>query len=561
MLADPAADAPSVAGLRAAAGAALRRGSPRSALIYLQRALAEPPTPELRSAVLGELGRAVFAAFDTSALEHLQAARELALDPRERARLDLMLAEVCFYGGKRDRLFAVLETGLTDLGQEDPELTLKLRAMRTTALAGLDAGWAAADDAEHERLAALAGADSETGRELQLSLALVGIWRGRATASKTIARVRSAFEERMFEQLAAGSATPIAHGLFALIFADELDRAAELASRMMTLAAAHGSPLLLGLASHAHGWAQLRRGALADAEASGRLAVESAVLANARFAEPITRAPLGETLIERGRLDEAAEVLTGVPSGVQAQAASVFMGTALARLHRARGEREEAIAALETLGEEATRDGIDNPDVVPWRSELAHLIAAEDPERARELAEGELAGARAVALPRAVGVALRARAACEHGAVREATLRDAVAVLETSPARLELARALIDLGGHLRRAGRRSDARELLRRALELAHRCAAEPLIELAGDELRAADGRPRNPWLTGAAALTAGELRVARLAASGLSNQQVAETLFVTIKTVEMHLTNAYRKLGSSSRAELPRLLEGEV
>jgi len=96
-------------------------------------------------------------------------------------------------------------------------------------------------------------------------------------------------------------------------------------------------------------------------------------------------------------------------------------------------------------------------------------------------------------------------------------------------------------------------------RALELAHQCAAEPLIALAGDELRAADGRPRSPWLTGAAALTPSELRVARLAGTGISNQQVAETLFITIKTVEMHLTSAYRKLGGSSRTELPNLLDG--
>jgi DNA-binding CsgD family transcriptional regulator len=82
-----------------------------------------------------------------------------------------------------------------------------------------------------------------------------------------------------------------------------------------------------------------------------------------------------------------------------------------------------------------------------------------------------------------------------------------------------------------------------------------------LAGDELRAADGRPRSPWLTGAAALTTSELRVARLAASGLSNRQIAEALFVTVKTVEMHLTHLYRKLGSSSRNDLPRLLETEL
>ena len=149
----------------------------------------------------------------------------------------------------------------------------------------------------------------------------------------------------------------------------------------------------------------------------------------------------------------------------------------------------------------------------------------------------------------------------ESAAQREATLRESVATLRDGPVRLELTRSLIALGAHQRRGGHRRDARAPLREALELAHACAAEPLMTLAAEELRAADGRPRRPWLTGAAALTPSELRVARLAASGASNQQIAETLFVTIKTVEMHLTNTYRKLGTNSRAQLPRLLEGDA
>ena len=147
------------------------------------------------------------------------------------------------------------------------------------------------------------------------------------------------------------------------------------------------------------------------------------------------------------------------------------------------------------------------------------------------------------------------------GSDKEATLRESVAALELGPARLELTRALIDLGAHLRRRGRRRDAREPLRSALEPASQCSAEPLVVLARDELRAADGRPRSPWLTGAAALTTSELRVARLAASGLSNREIAEALFVTVKTVEMHLTHLYRKLGSNSRSDLPRLLDTEL
>jgi len=558
---DPAANPESVGALRAAAAAALRRGSPESALAYLERALIEPPPPELQSAIRGELGRAAFAALDTAALEHLAAARKLATAPRERAGLGLMLAEVCFYAGLRDKLFAALDDALRDLGDADPGLAFAARAMRTAALAGLDHSWPASEDAEHEALAALAGPSSQTGRKLRLSLALVTSASGRRTAPQTIATVEDALEDAMLQRTDPGSSTAAGHGLFALVYADALDRAADRAARMMTHGAANGSALMLGISSHAHAFAHLRRGALADAEASARTSVETALRTQARFAESITRPVLAETLIERGRLMEAVEVLAAVPAEVDAPAARHYVRLARARLHRARGAREEAITELEGLGEEARHASVRNPAFFPWRSELALLVASEDPRRARELAESELADAIRIKLPRAIGVALRARAATEQGDVREATLRESVAALEQSPARLELIRALIDLGAHLRRAGRRSAAREPLRQALELAHRCAAEPLIALAGDELEAADGRPRSPWLTGAAALTPSELRVARLAAQGATNQQIAETLFVTIKTVEMHLTHAYRKLGTRSRTELPGLLEPPI
>lgn len=138
-------------------------------------------------------------------------------------------------------------------------------------------------------------------------------------------------------------------------------------------------------------------------------------------------------------------------------------------------------------------------------------------------------------------------------------LREAVAVLEASPAKLELARALVDLGVALRHASERSAAREPLRRGLDLAHRCGATVLAGRARDELVVAGGRPRRLLLSGVDALTASERRVAQLAATGLSNREIAQALFVTTRTVEVHLTHAYRKLGIRTRQELPRVLEG--
>jgi len=132
-------------------------------------------------------------------------------------------------------------------------------------------------------------------------------------------------------------------------------------------------------------------------------------------------------------------------------------------------------------------------------------------------------------------------------------LREAVAVAEGSPARLEHAKALIALGSAQRRAGRRADAREPLVRGLELATRCGAPPLAELARTELYAAGGRPRREALSGPESLTPSERRVAELAAEGQANRDIAQALYVTPRTIEGHLTNVYRKLGISTRNEL--------
>jgi DNA-binding CsgD family transcriptional regulator len=139
-------------------------------------------------------------------------------------------------------------------------------------------------------------------------------------------------------------------------------------------------------------------------------------------------------------------------------------------------------------------------------------------------------------------------------------LEEAVAILERSPARFDLARALVQLGTVLRVAGRRVDAREPLRRGLDLADRCGGTVLATRAREELVAAGGRPRRTRLWGAEALTPSERRGAELVATRMTNREVAEALFVTKKAVEFHLGNVYRKLGVRGRDQLAGALRGE-
>src|SRR5205823_1029373 len=199
-----------------------------------------------------------------------------------------------------------------------------------------------------------------------------------------------------------------------------------------------------------------------------------------------------------------------------------------------------------------------SPGRFPWRATSAlALTSLGEQSRAIELAAEEIELARRFDLPRELGIALRAAGLCEGGQRGIELLAEAVEVLEGSPAPLEHARGLADLGAALRRSGHRADAREPLRRALEIAHRCGATALAERAHTELLATGARPRRAVLTGLDALTASERRVAEMAAEGRTNREIAQALFVTEKTIEWHLGQAYRKLDIASRSELPGAL----
>jgi DNA-binding CsgD family transcriptional regulator len=171
------------------------------------------------------------------------------------------------------------------------------------------------------------------------------------------------------------------------------------------------------------------------------------------------------------------------------------------------------------------------------------------------------AGAETWGTARAAGMALRAEALAGGAGSRIELLERAVELLAESPARLEHARALTDLGVALRVApGHVEAARMTLREALDAADACGAAALAERARGELRAAGARPRRPRISGVEALTPSERRIASMAAGGLSNPEIAQALFVTKKTVEAHLGSAYRKLDINSRAQLSVALPDE-
>jgi DNA-binding CsgD family transcriptional regulator len=237
---------------------------------------------------------------------------------------------------------------------------------------------------------------------------------------------------------------------------------------------------------------------------------------------------------------------------------TALMLEARGRARQVAGRTADAVSDLRAAGEIFDGLGLHNPNATSWRSALALMLRNSQREEALCLIGDELEDALRIGNPRAIGVALRARGIAIGGSDGRADLEEAVAVLKASPARLEYARALVALGSHMRRTGARSAARERLRAGLDIAVATGAERLAEHAHAELEASGARLRRERITGRDALTPSELRVANLAAEGLTNAEIAQALFVTPKTVDTHLSHAYSKLGIGTRRDLGAALE---
>jgi DNA-binding CsgD family transcriptional regulator len=201
---------------------------------------------------------------------------------------------------------------------------------------------------------------------------------------------------------------------------------------------------------------------------------------------------------------------------------------------------------------------VDAPAAFAWRSQAAvALLHLGDRRRAHELAVEEAELARTGQVPGAIAQALIALALTENDDAGIGHLRAALDALQHSPRILTRVRALIELGAMLRRNRQPRAARDHLKTALDSAYRHGATALAVRAREELVIAGGRPRRAAATGLDALTPSERRIAQLAAQGLTNRQIAHTLFVSPRTVTTHLTHIYEKLDLTSRAELSTLL----
>jgi DNA-binding CsgD family transcriptional regulator/RecA/RadA recombinase len=543
--------------LSAAAWEATANGAPEVAARFLERAAIETPGDDEHFEVVLALGRAATLAGAPGATDHLRAAVDLARTPAQYARAAIKLSRTLRYAGAGGEAVELLERAAARLGEGDAGLAVRIEhellAASTVSFAARERladrrarWWRDASDPPasfFDRFQFAAAAVEAAGR---------GEPAGTVLALSDAARPETAGRDHLGRHLRLLA-------LYAAWSVDAYDRAYALAEQILEDAREGGGAELTAVALAQRAHVSLRAGRLPAAATD---AIDALQLAADLHTPPAFLLTAGASLLhvaaEQGEEPHrlAAELVDDGDS---------FFGRHLsharATLDVAQGRVEEGLMGLLTVGERERAIGWDGPAHFPWRSQAAlALVELGDRAEAERLVAEEVRLARAMGAPRALGIALRAAGlvAAEGGAPQ---LQDAVDVLAGSGADLEHARALVDCGAGLRRAGERVRGRELLRRGHELALHCGGALLAERARQELLAAGARPRRTALSGPESLTPSERRVVELAANEMTNRQIAQALYVTEKTVETHLSHAFAKLDVRSRRALADALANPV
>ena len=556
--APPAGETWIVSALRRAAAQASARGAHAGAAEYLQRALAEQPAPHVRLEMLLDLGQAETQIQSPHAAEHLREALALAEHPDDIGVAGLWLSQALYHAGALDEAFATLDDVVERTDASDSDAMLELEAyllsiagaagkMNETAgrAASLEARTPVGSSAETAVHSTIAFRDLLAGAPRQLV---------RERADRALAEVRRSAEA------SSHLANRQAPGM-CLVWTDELDGATQLFTELLEAAARTGRRQSFETFSVLRGYTLQRRGDLADAAADIEPVLAGALTASPLgFTEFVAMIAHVQLLIDDAQPDLAeqrahtAQMPPGFERGFMAAHLRHCEGVA----QLAQERFDEAAATFAEAGSLCEANGIRSPALFPWRSDLARALAGTDRhDEAVRLASTDLRLADECDMDRSRGHALRALGLLRGGAAGLDHLRAAAQAFARSPARMHRGWASYELGAALRRAGRRRDARGPLDEALDIGLGCGAKLLTQRAQEELTALGARPRSIMLTGVESLTPSERRVCRLAARGLRNSDIAQALFISLRTVETHLGHAYRKLDIASRAELSHAL----
>jgi len=554
LLADPTGDTWVVERLREAARRALGLGDPALAATLLERAVAERAA-DRRPAIMAELAHAEARAGRSSAVDHFGEAIATAEAPRQRVLAARELAGFLMYGGHPLEAVRALQSAREALPPDEHELDELLQV----SLIGAGYLSLAARSQVSDLIDAMRDPGGRAGSLLE-AVHLAGLALDTAMGDGPAQRAADLAQRALQPELptdpsTGGTAFLVA--VVALVFSERLSLAHDLYTTALDDARARGNVMGVAAISALRAMAAYRRGAVLDAEEDANAALETP---EATGLDDVALAYALLAAVERGATPVELDALAEGSAVVEDPDAPPYTQLLYARgvVALERGDPARALEIFRSFDHPETGWGAANPSVAAWRTGAALALAAlGDPRSAERLAADEVDLARAIGTSRSLGMALRVRGMLARGKPGVALLREAVDILRDSEGRLEHARALVELGAAIRRAGRRAEARHVLSEGYALAAECSSQRIAAHARAELAAAGARPRRSALAGAAALTPSERRVATIAATGAMNREIAQTLFVTEKTVETHLGHAYAKLGVHSRHELEATL----
>jgi DNA-binding CsgD family transcriptional regulator len=543
---EPAGDPAVVTTLRAAATVASGLGSPDTAARYLGRALAEPPPATERADVLLDLGLALASDRDPAAVAVL---REAVAQAADKGKPALVSAGVLGIWGHHDTAADLARTGLA-APNTDPDVTERLEA---ELFANSWHKAAAAESAWARVRPRLAAAATQPGlADWHVYDALAAVFAARP-GNEVLARLAPVLDDEMADFRRDSLCGAIA--LLVLIWNDELAQALAISDAVLEDARARGSVNMIANMCALRSLILRRLGSLQESADDGRIGFDFKLKTSPPLAIAWAATFLVEALTRLARFEEAEAVVAATeahrppPGWMHTVAFTQARGT----LRIAEERYEEGLADLHAAAEGWSALGIVTPAVGYWRVPAVPAYSAlGQVQEAARLAAEQLELARAIGTPGTLGVSIRV--AAPFAPDPERALAEALSLLESADGRYEHTVALTQIGAHRRRSGRRADAKQPLRQAMDSAERIGARQLREYARTELLAAGARPRRTALTGPEALTSAERQVADLAAEGRSNRQIAQQLFVSQATVETHLRHAFHKLGITSRADLP-------
>lgn len=544
--------------LREAAAQAANRGAPEAAARYLRRVLeAEPDSVSAHVELAGVLAEI----HPVEAIGLLKDALDLTADVRAKAPIAVQLGMTCLTVQQSPAavrtLGGVLDALEAELGPDPEPRDRELLTLVRSALLISGCDEKATIVTVRERFARLAepAGDTPAQRQLLAMMTVLSAMDG-TSAERTVRQARRALHP---SGVALGNWS-LLFSAFTLSLADEVEDAMEALDRSLRYGQENVAvwSYVLSLSTRAlmlHGL-----GAMPDALADAQTAVE--IVGHERWGSHMTmpQIALANVLIDRAEPERAEELLGQVTrpnlDGFVMEYHWYLMARARARW--ALGDGRTALRLLLDCGSSLEETGFANPCFIPWWVEAAWVYSAEKrADEARDIVDHGTELARRWGTPRALGLAALARGMTTRGEAGVGLLTEAVAHLSASPARAEHARAEFMLGAALLDAGDSRGAREHLRTSADLAQSCGALALAKGARRRLVAAGGRMREITASPADLLTGTERKVATLAAAGAGNREIAESLFVTVRTVETHLTSVYRKLGLTQRAELASVL----